>query len=388
VNRFQNAVCFNRFTVLIAVAEEYVGVLKFIFKFFGGAAVILAASFLAFLIWLTIVEYRPAEEENIPLARAGLRVPVPGDTIRILTWNIGYASLDVSQDFIMDGGTMVRPSTNANVNENIRGIRDFIFRTDWDVLFLQEVDVDSHRSYRVNQQAFIARDFDGSAAFAPNYRARFVPFPFPDFLGPVESGLLNLNRFAVREAARISLPVPFKWPVRTANLKRCLLVERVPIGTASPEGSADGAGRELVLVNLHLDAYTSVENRDIQTMVLVEFLEAEYAKGNYVIAGGDFNQNFPEINAARFALKDLKYFEPGTLREDMIGPRWHFARDPEIPTARLLNEPYSGSYEDTQLYVIDGFILSPNVELLSVHAFEAGFRYSDHNPVIVEALLH
>jgi endonuclease/exonuclease/phosphatase family metal-dependent hydrolase len=380
VSLFQKPIGFDRVLLLIAAVGEHVDTLKFIFKFLGGAAAILAASFLAFIIWLTIVEYQPKEEENIPLTRTGRRVPVPGETVRILTWNIGYASLDASQDFIMDGGTMVRPPTDTNVNENIRGIRDFIFREDWDALFLQEVDVDSRRSYRVNQQDFIARDFGGSVTFAPNYRVRFVPFPFPDFLGPVESGLLNLNRLAVREAARISLPVPFKWPVRTANLKRCLLVERVPIGTAD-------AGRELVLVNLHLDAYTSVENRDTQTRALVEFLEAEYAKGNYIIAGGDFNQNFPGINAARFALKNLEYFEPGTLGEDTIGPRWHFVRDPEIPTARLLNKPYSGSYEDTQLYVIDGFILSPNVELLSVSAFEAGFRYSDHNPVLLEARL-
>jgi endonuclease/exonuclease/phosphatase family metal-dependent hydrolase len=345
---------------------------------------VLTASLLVFLVWITVIEYRPREKENIPLERTGRRVPVPGETIRVLSWNIGYASLDASQDFIMDGGTMVRPPTDANVHENIRGIRDFIFREDWDALFLQEVDVDSRRSYRVNQQAVIARDFDGSVAFAPNYRARFVPFPFPDFLGRVESGLLNLNRLTVREAARISLPVPFKWPVRTANLKRCLLVERVPVGTGGSEGVT---GRELVFANLHLDAYTSVESRDIQTKVLVEFLEAEYAKGNYVIAGGDFNQTFPGINAARFAVKDSKYFEPGILREDMIGPRWRFARDPEIPTARLLNEPYSGSYENTHLYVIDGFILSPNVELLSVKAFEAGFRYSDHNPVMVEVRL-
>ncbi|MDR2742953.1 MAG: hypothetical protein LBB98_12485 [Treponema sp.] len=119
----------------------------------------------------------------------------------------------------------------------------------------------------------------------------------------------------------------------------------------------------------------------------IHFREAEYARDNYVIAGGDFNQKFPGINSDRFAVKDAKYFKPGILREDMLSPLWRFARDPEIPTARLLNKPYSGSYEDTQLYVIDGFILSPNVELASVQAFEAGFRYSDHNPMVLEVRL-
>jgi len=46
-----------------------------------------------------------------------------------------------------------------------------------------------------------------------------------------------------------------------------------------------------VLVNLHLEAYDSGEGKIAQTKLLVEFLEQEYAKGNYVIAGGDFNQD-------------------------------------------------------------------------------------------------
>jgi endonuclease/exonuclease/phosphatase family metal-dependent hydrolase len=361
--------------------------LKRIGKILGLFTGTLVFAFLIFCVYLTIVEYRPAEEETLPVTYPEGRVPAPGETIRILTWNIGYASLDASQDFIMDGGTMTRPPSDASVKENIRGIRDFIFQTGWDVLFLQEVDINSHRSYRVNQQSFIVRDFDGSDSFAPNYRARFVPFPVPDFIGQVESGLVNLNRLAVREAKRISLPVSFKWPIRTANLKRCLLVERVSVGTAGPEETAAGAGRELVLVNLHLDAYTSDDNRSIQTKALTDFLEAEYAKGNYVIAGGDFNQNFPGINPVRFAAKNSKYFVPGILTEDMIGPSWCYANDSEVPTARLLNTPFSGSYEDTQLYAIDGFILSPNVELVSIQVFDAHFRYSDHNPVALEVRL-
>ena len=47
-----------------------------------------------------------------------------------------------------------------------------------------------------------------------------------------------------------------------------------------------------MLVNLHLEAYDSGEGKIAQTKLLVEFLEQEYAKGNYVIAGGDFNQTF------------------------------------------------------------------------------------------------
>ena len=43
--------------------------------------------------------------------------------------------------------------------------------------------------------------------------------------------------------------------------------------------------------------------------------------------------------------------------------------------------------ENTQHYVIDGFILSPNVELVSVNTLDEGFTYSDHNPVKLQVKL-
>jgi hypothetical protein len=121
---------------------------------------------------------------------------------------------------------------------------------------------------------------------------------------------------------------------------------------------------------------------------LLEFVYGEYQKGNYVIAGGDFNQNFPGIDEKLFALKNPNYFMPGAISESALEPGWRFAFDPIVPSRRLTNEPYSGNDETTQLYVLDGFLVSPNVEILSVKTDDAQFRYSDHNPVILKAVLH
>ena len=54
------------------------------------------------------------------------------------------------------------------------------------------------------------------------------------------------------------------------------------------------------------------------------------------------------------------------------------------PTCRLLDQPYN---ENCQLYVIDGFILSPNVELREIKTVDLGFEYSDHNPVRIAVTL-
>ena len=58
------------------------------------------------------------------------------------------------------------------------------------------------------------------------------------------------------------------------------------------------------------------------------------------------------------------------------------AYDCSAPTCRLLNRPYDPAEDETtQFYVIDGFIISPNVRLDGVETVNLGFENSDHNPV-------
>jgi endonuclease/exonuclease/phosphatase family metal-dependent hydrolase len=341
-----------------------------------GAAAAVPILLLAFL---TVFEYRPEKIGPVIFIRKdGISKVIPGETLTVISWNIGYAALDADQDFFMDGGKLVRPRSDESVKANLAGIREYIAASGADALLIQEADYRSRRSYYINELNSLAENFEGQAAYAPNFRCIFVPFPVPRFIGPVDTGLLTLSRFTVTEARRYSLSVPFKWPVRIANLKRCLLTERIPV---------EGAAADLVLVNLHLEAYDNSGGRESQTRELMELLFREYRQGNYVIAGGDFNQNFPGIDEKLFALKNTKYFKPGVLSESDLEPLWRFAFDPLVPSSRLLNEPYSGDYETTQLYAIDGFLISPNVEIISVKTDDAQFRYSDHNPVILRAAL-
>jgi endonuclease/exonuclease/phosphatase family metal-dependent hydrolase len=338
-----------------------------------------AAFAVLFIVFLTIFEYRPQKTEAaVFIQRDGVSKLSAGETLTLVSWNIGYASLGAEQDFFMDGGRRVRPETDSVVKTNLTGIRDYIAAAGADVVLIQEADRGSRRSYYVDEVKVLAESFGGTAVYAPNFRCIFVPFPVPRFIGPVDSGLLTMSRLVTGETERLGLTVPFKWPVRIANLKRCLLVERIPV---------EGTEADLVLVNLHLEAYDSGGGRETQFRELREFLYREYRQGNYVIAGGDFNQNFPALDEKLFALKNTGYFKPGLLSEADLEPRWRFAFDPQVPSSRLLNEPYSGDYADTQLYVIDGFLVSPNVEIAAVKTDDAQFRYSDHNPVVLKAVL-
>jgi hypothetical protein len=62
--------------------------------------------------------------------------------------------------------------------------------------------------------------------------------------------------------------------------------------------------------------------------------------------------------------------------------------DSDVPTCRSLDQPYAGADHDTfQYYVIDGFIVSSNIEVKSCETRDIGFVQTDHNPVLMECVL-
>lgn len=345
-------------------------------KVIGIIVAILVVFILALVAFLTVTEYNPPATQEIEIHGVARETLEPGQSVSVVTWNAGYGGLSKQADFFMDGGDGVRTVSHDGVLANLAGIEDELAALDSDFIFLQEVDQDSERTYGINERARIATAFAPAyaSAYALNYDVAYVPYPLPP-IGAVESGIMTLSRMQPSSAERVQLPCPFSWPVRLGNLKRCLLVERVPV---------QGGTAELVLVNLHLEAYDDGEGKEAQTAMLLQILQEEYAKGNYVIAGGDFNQSFPD-GTDRYPIASGADWTPGTLGDLPAG--WRYAWDSAAPTCRLLNQPYSAGSSGTQFYVIDGFILSPNVEPVSVRTQDAEFAVTDHNPVVLEARL-
>lgn len=337
--------------------------------------IVLAAA--ALVLALTVLEYQPADIENLTITGGSRSENVrAGQMLSIVTMNTGYGSLGREQDFFMDGGEMTRPDSVETVEKNLKATLSALEMQKADIYLLQEVDLDSYRSYWIDQADFYRRGLGKNMAFAYNYKCEFVPFPWPP-IGKVESGLATYTALNVTEATRESLPVPFSWPVRAANLKRCLLVERIPV---------EGTEHELVLINLHLEAYDDGEGKLAQTQQLMQILAAEYRNGNYVIAGGDFNQTF-EGAADAYPLLSEDYWQPGRLSDDDLPKGFCYVYDASSPTCRLLNQPYSGNRRGTQLYVIDGFIVSENLHVNHVETLDLNFESSDHNPVLLQVTL-
>ena len=271
---------------------EKKGLLRQILRVLLSLLLLLAIVFAGVTEYLTLTEYRPPERERASVEPGGRELIGAGDSFRILTWNCGYGALGDNADFFMDGGKMVFTSDEERVHRNIAGIAEAAAAMEPDMIFFQETDRNSARSYGIEETIelnnLLQQDYDlaYTSSFAYNFNVRFVPFPIPP-IGRVRSGILTFSSARAREAERIQLPIPFKWPIRPANFKRCLLVERLPLKNVD---------KDLVLVNLHLEAYDNGEGKEAQTRMLREILEEEAENGNYVIAGGDINQTLSSVD--------------------------------------------------------------------------------------------
>ncbi len=355
----------------------------------GGMLGLVAVLAVCLIVWLAITEFCPEPIQDLTinhLEQAGENSEKgtlkSGDELTMLTWNVGYGALGAKADFFMDGGEMVNTATKDEVKEHVAFFADKIADLGPDVVFLQEIDLDSHRSHGVNELAELEGLLSKStvpyqnSVFANNFLVKFIPYPLPP-IGKVNAGIATLTDFCVKSAERISLPCPFQWPVRMVNLKRCLLVERIPVDN----------GKELVLINLHLEAYDDGEGKAAQSAMLREMMQKEADQGNYVIAGGDFNQCFSNVDFSMYPTREGMW-ECGCIDVDAFGDGFDFLMDNTTPSCRSLDKAYAGADKtDFQYYMLDGFIVSDNLRVETVKTLDYDFEATDHNPVLLKLIL-
>ena len=330
-----------------------------------------------FLLYITFTDYKPEEITPLTVNNNQERILKHGEAFSVTTFNIGYAGLDKDQDFFMDGGSMSRSSSEEQTRVNLEAISSFMTTVGSDLYLLQEVDVDSSRSYGIDQVSFLSSTFSNySNVFATNYKVPWVPIPVLDPMGSAYSGLLTLSKLQSTNNTRYDLPGKETWPVQQFELDRAFMESRLPVDN----------GKELVLINLHLSAFDQGGTiRKQQLEYLSTYIRQENEKGNYLILGGDWNHSLPGTDPQTFETTQewpewLQQFPDNFQLE---GFKW--AVDPDIPSVRTLDIPYSEGVNFRA--VIYGFLISPNIELRDVQGHDFSFEYSDHNPVTANLVL-
>ncbi|MGD9977516.1 MAG: endonuclease/exonuclease/phosphatase family protein [Bacteroidales bacterium] len=342
-----------------------------ILRLLGIMLAIAAVMFGLFLTYSTLTSFNPAPQQVVWHSDKPDTLPV-NVTLRALSWNIGYAGLGDNMDFFYDDGKKVR-DTRERTTENINSIADFLGANKGrDFFLLQEVDYSSRRSYYIYQPEIISKALNYQSSVGFNYDVSFVPVPLKNPMGSVKSGVNTFSRPTPQVSTRYQYPGEFPWPSRIFNLRRCMLVNRYPTGN----------GSTLVLINTHNSAFDDGALKEREMRFLKAFAMEEYLNGNYVVAGGDWNQSPPGFSLSTFGSNyQVPFFRLTNIDENFMPKGWLWAYDATYPTNRYVNQPYTPGKSYTG--ILDFFLLSPNVKLVQCKTANLEFKNSDHNPVLL-----
>ena len=253
----------------------------------------------------------------------------------------------------MDGGKYSRAFSESAVVENLTAIGQELADFDTDFSLIQEVDIAATRSYQVDERAMLVRSLDADHTkywtFAVNYDSPYLFYPILEPHGASKAGLQTFSNYAISSALRRSLPIQTDI-AKVLDLDRCYCVNRLP--------AADG--KELILINLHLSAYTTDPTiADQQLAMLYDDMVKEYEAGNYVICGGDFNKDLLGDSPEIFGVSGEAYSWAQPLPTEDIpdGFRLIAPLDPNNPVPSCRNADAPWDPQTNFQVTLDGFLV-------------------------------
>lgn len=331
----------------------------------AGRFFLFAAAALAVWLVAAIGVNRMRQDVEIePIGPVAALPAIKGDGVSVTIWNLGYAGLGAESDFSVDGGKNYLPPSRAITKKNLDGIKRELGRTSADVILLQETARASLLTRGADSVAGAAAALAGrDNAFSADFASLLMPPPLRSRHGLFSS-------VSAGGARREIVPLPLE-PQFIMGMSRRLYhmhVVRLP-----------ASGGAWTLINIHLSAFDEGANvRLEQLRAVLAYAGAEYAKGNRVVIGGDWNYEFHR--PGRPTTTEEKYLfwvHPFPYRE--LADGWEVAIDKETPSVRTNERPYKKGENFTT--VIDGFVISPNVRAESVKTRDLDFQFSDHQPV-------
>ena len=320
------------------------------------------------------ISYHRLGDMEIGIENAQKTALDAGKEYTILSYNIGFGAYEPDYGFFMDGGEESRARSEERLQKNLEAIASFVAGRGADLCLIQEVDIDSTRTYGVDERPYLTNALSGMTyTFAQNFDSPYLFYPILSPHGIARSGIMTFSRAEITAAQRVELPIE-TGVMKLVDLDRCYSKNYV----------RTGEGKNLVLYNFHFSAYTSdgkIANDQLD-LVLTD-MQKEYEKGNYCIAGGDFNKDILGDSSVYFGKADKEYTWAQPIPEEILSKYQMDLVAPldethPVPSCRNADGPY---HEGQFVLTIDGFLVSPNVEVKSAQVLDTQFAYSDHNPV-------
>ncbi len=312
--------------------------------------------------------YAKGELVSLPPA-AGAPEPDSKAQYRILTFNMGYASG-------MTNNTAER-LTRGDYHNHLVSMSRALRELDPDITVLQEVDYDSDRSHRIDQLTALASGLNHRhRAKAYNWDVTYLPWPYwplRSHFGAILSGQAVSARYPIAAHWRHVFDKP---PSQNA------LYRRFYIDRCMHACELDVAGRRLLVVNVHLEAF-DIPHRQRQARELARRLEPYLHMPMIVI--GDFNA-FPEWARTPAQLDEI--YPEGAPHDRTLA---RFADETGLKSA-FPQSIYGGSREaetytfpaDAPVAQLDHIFYSSQIQCVSARVVRELGVASDHLPVVMD----
>ncbi len=296
-----------------------------------------------------------------------------------------YKSLGYNENGKQTKGSHSRAQSKERVEVNTKGSAGLLStgsNANAEFFMLQEVDVNSTRTYYVNERQILKDVMVNYAEiFAETGSSKYVFSPLTSPVGKYNSGMLTYSIFDVDYAMRYSLPSNNEFPSKYSATDNCISVVKCLL-------AGSGEQTQLVLINVDLSMYEDSRIKESCLAEVYKYMKSEVDRGNYVIVGGSFSY--------------LLYGKDGAFENKMKTPDW--CKDlPECFNETKLNEidcrivkdfiavelktgttrDSSVKYKKGETFeaITDGFIVSNNVITEKIEVMDNEFLYSAHNPV-------
>lgn len=314
-------------------------------------------------------------------------------SLDIITYNLSYGIMDPEFSYFkaettMPNGSVKRGSSSRATNKdrvsiNINGSAELVGKganSSTDFILFQDIDVDSTRSYYINQQDILADVLSNFAGvFAENGSSNYVFSPISSPLGKIDTRMATFSNKYMSYKIRHSLTSNTEFMEKYGANDNCIILTQY----------RTTSGKILTVINVNIGIYESEEVRNTNLEEILRYMDYEAnTLGHYVVVGGSFgyllngedgeflntsgSPSWSECFPESFSTEALKKIGFRVVKDEV-------ALDQKIGTVRDMSTEYNKgvSFEA----VIDGFIVSKGVTVEDVSVIDNGFLYSSHNPV-------
>lgn len=321
-----------------------------------------------FILWYAVGGQLP-KEAQLEVSEASVVDPAPPPLeLTIVSYNIGHGQgiKEQAWDYRDEKLTL----------KHLDLLGEAVKQMDADIILLQEVDIDSSRTFHINQIEFL-RERTGHKyyACANVWEKKYLPFPYwpPNHhLGAIKAANCVLSRFPLSNHYRLIFDKPKSNPFwyNLGYIDRGIQRVDVTVGE-----------KKLAVLNIHLEAW-DIPTREDQIKKTLEYMKKQDLP---IILGGDFNTVLPDAPFKNNFSDDAKtdYALENTFT-------WLFKAEPKLVKPELHSQDknifdlYTFPSDQPSRRLDHIFLLGKNLSFASFRVVKEAGVASDHLPVLAK----